>query len=96
MLAIEFVFSRGDFFWMWSWENFILPFSSAPSTSAPFHSQAIENENQNHLMNKVQKLANERKYTLFRLFFRLSLFNIPYDPRLWTYKDEYILFLQGF
>ena len=81
MLAIEFFFSRGDFFGMRSLDNFILQFSSAPSTSAPFSSQAIENKNKNHLMDKVQKLGNERKYTLFRLFFRLSSF-IPYDPKL--------------
>ena len=62
--------------------NCNLQFSTAPSTSAPFHSQAIENKNQNHLMNKVRKLGNERKNTLFRLFFRLSSFNVPYDPKL--------------
>ena len=69
MFAIEFVLSRGDFFGMRSWQDFILQFSTAPSTFAPFHSQAIENKNQDHLMNKVQKLGNERKNTLFRLFF---------------------------
>ena len=50
----------------------ILQFSSAPSTFAPFHCQAIENKNQNHLMDKVQKLGNKRKYTLFSLFSRLN------------------------
>ena len=51
MLAIEFVFSRGDFLGMRSWENFIIQFSTAPSTSAPFRYQAIENKNQSHLIN---------------------------------------------
>ena len=36
----------------------ILQFSSAPSTSAPFHCQAIENKNQNHLKSSE---AGEKK-----------------------------------
>ena len=97
---------------MRSWKNFILQLSSAlaPNTSnqklksrrpfrsfAGFHCQAIENKSQDRLIDKLQKLGNQKgsKYTLYfsigRYIFRLSSF-IPYDPKLLTYMYEQFLF----
>ena len=55
----------------------------------------IENKNQNRLIDKLQKLGNQKgsKYTfsIGRYIFRLSSF-IPYDPKLSTHMDEQFLF----
>ena len=95
---------------MRSWKNFILQVSSALASNtsnqklksrrpfrrfAGFHCQAIENKNQNHLIDKLQKLGNKKgskyKFSIGRCIFRLSSF-IPYDPELSTYIDEQFLF----
>ena len=99
-------FIHSDFLNMRSWKNFILQLSSALASNtlnqklksrrpfrsfAGFHCQAIENKNQNRLIDKLQKLGNQKgsKYTfsIGRCIFPPSSF-IPYDPKLSTYMDE--------
>ena len=103
-------FIHSDFFNIRSWKNFILQLSSALASNtsnqklkgrrpfrsfAGFHCQAIESKNQNRLIDKLQKLGNQKgsKYTfsIGRYIFRLSSF-IPYDPKLSTHMDEQFLF----
>ena len=105
-------FIDSDFLNMRSWKNFILQLSSALASNtsnqklksrrpfrsfAGFHCQAIENKSQDRLIDKLQKLGNQKgsKYTLYfsigRYIFRLSSF-IPYDPKLLTYMYEQFLF----
>ena len=104
------VFIHSDFFNMRSWKNFILQLSSALASNtsnqklegrrpfrsfAGFHCQAIENKNQNRLIDELQKLGNQKgsKYTfsIGKYIFRLSSF-IPYDTKLSTHMDEQFLF----
>ena len=76
-------FIDSDFLNMRSWKNFILQLSSALASNtsnqklksrrpfrsfAGFHCQAIENKNQNRLIDKLQKLGIKKEVNIhFRL-----------------------------